>query len=315
MVTTLTVNPCIDKTLSVEKFDIYKMNRAEVISKDVSGKGINISLALNGLKRETFCVGFDFIAGEEEIKPALERIGIQSDFYSMEKPLRACMKIFDRSIKHSIEINEFGAEVSASDGEEVIKKLIDAAEKSSFVALSGSLPKGLSEDFYYECAKAVKARAPHCKIMVDAEKDVLLKALKASPYFIKPNCYEFEETFGAHAKDTDELAAIAKDVVKEYGLKFICVSLGKDGAVITDGKESFYANAFPVDVKSIQGAGDAMVAGIICAIEDGMSLEKTLLYGAAASAASVIREGTKLCVKEDFDRFLSRGTDIFRIGG
>ena len=314
MITTLTVNPCIDKTLYVEKFDLYKMNRATVISKDISGKGINISLALNGLKKETFCVGFDFTAGGEVIRPALEKEGIKSDLYGINKPLRVCTKIFDHSLKHSIEVNEYGAEVSVSDGEKVIEKLVLAAKKSSFAALSGSLPKGLPEDFYYECAQAIKAHAPHCKILADAENGVLLKTLKAAPYFIKPNYYEFEETFGAHAKDLHELTAMAKDVAKEYELKLICVSLGKDGAVITDGKEGYYAEAFPVEEKSIQGAGDAMIAGMLCAIEDGMPTEKVLLSGVAASAASVIREGTKLCVKNDFDRFLSCGTKIQKIG-
>ena len=313
MITTLTVNPCIDKTLCVEKFDLYKMNRATVMSKDISGKGINIALALNGLKKETFCVGFDFTAGGEVIRPALEKEGIKCDLYEVEKPLRVCTKICDRSLKHSIEVNEYGAEVSVEDGEKVIDKLVRAAKKSSFVALSGSLPKGLPEDFYYECALAVKEHAPNCKVLADAENGVLLKTLKAGPYFIKPNAYEFEETFGAHAKDVNELTAMAKDVAKEYELKLICVSLGKDGAVITDGKEGFYAEAYSVEVKSIQGAGDAMIAGMLCAIEDGMSTDKVLLSGVAASAASIIREGTKLCVKKDFDHFINCGTRIQRI--
>lgn len=314
MITALNVNPCIDKTLSVEKFDVYKMNRATVISKDVSGKGINISMALRGLEKDTFCVGLDFIADGEIVKTALDQQGIKSDLYAVNKPLRVCTKIFDCSIKHSIEVNEYGAAVEEKDGEEVIKKLIKAAKRSSFITFSGSLPKGLSEDFYYRCATAVQKHAPDCKVMADAEKSVLIKTLKAPLYFIKPNVYEFEDTFNLHPKDITELSVMAKDVLKEYGLKLVCVSLGKDGAIITDGKEAFYAEAFKVNVRSIQGAGDSMVAGIISAIEEGQDIRGVLLSGVAASAASVMREGTKLCLKKDYEHILAGGGKIFQLG-
>ena len=65
MIATVTANPCVDKTVTVPAFDLYRMNRVRVISTDLSGKGINVSKVLRALGAETLCTGFDFCEGVE----------------------------------------------------------------------------------------------------------------------------------------------------------------------------------------------------------------------------------------------------------
>ena len=63
MIATVTLNPCVDKTMTVDHFDIYRMNRVQVLRTDPSGKGINVSKALHALGVETLCSGFDYTDG------------------------------------------------------------------------------------------------------------------------------------------------------------------------------------------------------------------------------------------------------------
>ena len=150
MIATLTANPCIDKTLTVEKFDLYKMNRVRVLRTDFGGKGINVSVVLDHLQAETVALGFNFPDGREVLENQLKNTGIRQQFIELPGKLRVCTKIFDRSLKHTIEINEYGAEVTPPDGEKLIALAAETAKRCSFITLSGSLPAGLAVDFYLE---------------------------------------------------------------------------------------------------------------------------------------------------------------------
>ena len=102
-------------------------------------------------------------------------------------------------------------------------------------------------------------------------------------------------------------------LVMANGLGLICVSLGKDGAYITDGKESYIAEAAKVEVRSIQGAGDSMVAGICMGLKKNLSLPEILKYGVAMAGASVRLAGTEFCSKADFTEVLKQDFHIKKI--
>lgn len=46
-----------------------------------------------------------------------------------------------------------------------------------------------------------------------------------------------------------------------------------------------------------------MVAGMCVAMEKGLPLSEILRYGVIAADGSLIREGTQLCTRENFERF------------
>jgi 1-phosphofructokinase len=56
-----------------------------------------------------------------------------------------------------------------------------------------------------------------------------------------------------------------------------------------------------VEVKSTVGAGDALVAGLCYALEDGKDLEGMLEFGVLISAAKVTTPGTGVCGWDEID--------------
>lgn len=313
MIATLTANPCIDKTLTVEKFDLYKMNRVRVLRTDFGGKGINVSVVLDHLQAETIALGFNFPDGREVLENQLKNTSIGQQFIELPGKLRVCTKIFDQNLKHTIEINEYGAKVTPQDGEKLIALAAETAKKCSFITLSGSLPAGLDDDFYRTCGQAIRRNAPDCRIVVDAEKKLLVRALDCSPCFIKPNIHEFQDTFGCQVNSIAELDREVRKVLDKFGLELICVSLGAEGGYIADRNAAYSCRSPQVEVRSIQGAGDSVVAGMCLALEQKLPLDEVLHYGMSAAGDSISREGTQLCTLEGFREVLKQDLGIQRI--
>jgi len=311
MIATVTPNPCLDKTVSVQKFDPDSTNRVEVLRVDRAGKGINVAKALRALGADVLCTGFDFLEGGAPVLAnELTALGIRSDFVARTGALRVCTKVFEERTRRMIEFNERGESATETDAEALLLRVERAARACGTLVLSGSLPPGMPTDFYARCVRVAYAAAPQCRVAVDADGEAMRLALAERPFFIKPNIHEFESTFDCKIRDLTQLDRKAREVLECYGLGMICVSMGGDGAYIADRTGACFAKPARVTVRSLQGAGDCMVAGICLALERGLPLADILRYGVAASGAAVQYEGTQVGTRADFDALLAAGIEV-----
>lgn len=58
MIVTVTMNPAIDRTASIEALHPHALNRLGRVEQDVGGKGINVSKMLAALGRQSIACGF-----------------------------------------------------------------------------------------------------------------------------------------------------------------------------------------------------------------------------------------------------------------
>lgn len=303
MTTTVTLSPCLDKTVSCERFDVDSMNRVELLSLDIGGKGINVSRALKRLGLKTKAIGLNFGHGEV-IEKTLERENIPHDFIKCEGDLRINLKIFDKSRKNTIEINEKSAFVSEEHMSDFMQSFVRAVRKSRNLVLTGSLPQGISTDIYRSLSELAKRENPDIKIILDAQGEVLLKGLEANPYMIKPNLYELEASFGEKIETVDDVIALSKKIIADYGVSVVMASMGAKGAVIVSKDEVHYREAVKVDVKSTQGAGDSMVAGACLALSRGLSLCDVLEYAVCCAGGAISGVGTSFCSLDRLNELL-----------
>ena len=91
----------------------------------------------------------------------------------------------------------------------------------------------------------------------------------------------------------------------DRGAKRVLLSLGKQGAVITDGTRSYYCRSMNVAVNSTVGAGDGMVAAAAMRLEEDAPLSEILRAGVAAGTATVMTTGTVSFTKEKYAEVLS----------
>src|SRR5699024_6873699 len=114
------------------------------------------------------------------------------------------------------------------------------AERSEYMILSGSLPKGLKDDSYAELIHILKDSP--ARIIVDTSGPALQHVLEAGPYMIKPNKEELEGILGKTNISEHVIIETLKDW-RQLGIPLIVVSLGSEGAIVSIEDELYKVEA------------------------------------------------------------------------
>lgn len=301
-ITVVNLNPCLDWSWHINAFTYGGMNRVQHTRQDAAGKGINVAIALNNLGLSPICKGFNYLENGKQITTKLDALGVNYDFVWVEGAVRINIKLYDETGTMT-EINQSGNAVNTTDINALVEKINQTNAPNDLLILSGSRPAGVDVYFYAQLCKTWQGR-----VILDTEGEALLNAIEtAPPYCIKPNLFELESTFGVTLSTHKDIIEFARTLIAK-GIQIICCSLGAEGALIITQKEAFFAPALPLDVKAVQGAGDAMVAGLVYAMEKETdpTPDKLLRCAVAAASASVVREGTQMCDGVGFGEMLER---------
>lgn len=298
MILTVCPNPCIDYTLYVENFAACKLNRANRKVESLGGKAINVARAVRRLGYEAYCTGFMYKDGAKKYFEMLDDEGVPYIFAMCDGAVRINTKIISLPDMALTEINERGTPIEYQKQFELIESVRMLSKNATVAVLSGSVPPNVDSDFYFKVAGAL---AKNCKLVLDCEGEMLLLALKYKPALLKPNLAELENIGGRRIKGLDA-ALDAADFLIEKGAQSVLVSMGREGAVIYDGKEAYSGIAPVVEAKSTVGAGDCMVAAAAVALSMGLCMEALLKSAIAAGTAAVLGEGTGQLTKDNYDK-------------
>lgn len=303
MITTVCLNPCIDKTASVSALIAGGLNRIRSARTDAGGKGVNVAVTLSRLGLDARCVLF---LPEEGSAPLIEKLRAEHvavGAVDVAGSLRTNLKIFDESESRITELNESGAPVTDAALEDMTRVIEGCAQGSELVVLSGSLPPACPADYY----RTVMERIAHtnARCVLDADGLRLRAGLEARPYLVKPNRDELEELTGEPLKTLDDIARAARGLI-ERGVGIAAVSLGAEGALIVDEHDVYCAPRLEIPVRSTVGAGDAMCAGLCAGIARGGSLEEIFRLGMACAGAAVMSEGTRPIERAECEKLLPR---------
>ena len=279
------------------------MNRVKSARSDAGGKGVNVAVTFARLGLETRCISFLHKNGGKEIENRLITNGVSSAGVWLDGTLRTNIKLLDQSKNVITEINEGGAPVGEAELKKMTELIVHHAQDSDFLVLSGSLPPGCPIDYYRTLIEA--AEGMNCRCVLDADGARLSEGLKASPYLIKPNQSELELLVGHPLSSLEAILDAAHDLIRQ-GVSIVAVSMGADGALLTNGDETFYAPRLDVEVKSTVGAGDAMIAGLTAGCLAELPLDEIFIKGVACATASVMTEGTQLIEKAVYKSLLSK---------
>ena len=291
MIATVTLNPAIDKSVTVRGFEIGKTNRGEVDRVDAGGKGINVAKALKRLGSTVCALGLVAGSNGRFILDALSAEGIPADFVHVSGETRVNLKIHDPEKGTETELNEPGFRVTAAHLEGLRRKIKAHAPQCQVMVFSGSLPPDAAPAIFADLIRIAKAHGAKC--FLDTAGAGLKHGLAAGPFLIKPNRAEVEDLLKSSLRTHRELVEAARSLMR-MGSEQVLISLGAEGAIGVAGKEALFAQPPKVEVRSSVGAGDTMVAAMAYAAVEGLPFRQAFCLAVAASAATVAMEGTKV---------------------
>ena len=167
MISCVSLNPSIDRTLALERFEQGGLNRVLSQTDVAAGKGVNVALAASALGEQTACIGFMYREGGALFEHRLREGGVQSDFLWCEGAVRVNVKVFDRSKGEITELNSSGTPVSGAQLDQMRALSLRHARSAACLVLSGSLPPACPVDFYRTLAR--DAAQVGCRVILDAD--------------------------------------------------------------------------------------------------------------------------------------------------
>jgi len=290
MITTVTFNPAIDRTVCVEALRTGAVNRVISSRADMGGKGINVARILLALGSQTVAAGFIGARNLSLSSGLLARDGIVADLVRVDAETRQNIKLVENSNHQTTDINEPGFHVSAADLAELTASIRRHAENSDYLVLSGSVPPGVPVTIYRDIALQLPAT---CKVVIDADGQLLRNGLSARPYLIKPNIHELENALGCSLPTSAAIGNAAKDLIGKYQIHSVLVSMGENGSILATQNTVLHAAALKVKVRNTVGAGDTMLAGFIHSSVCGLSERDALAFATACGALAVSQEGNE----------------------
>lgn len=298
---TLTLNPTLDRTLTVKEFVFDEMVRATSSQLDPSGKGFNVSRALKVLGSESIALGFLGGFTGQMIEQMLVNEGLTLDPVWVNGETRTATMVFcgERYLK----VNEAGPLISAERLAEMEAKIHHYLAPDQWWVLSGSLPPGAPIDIYAQLTSLLKAGG--ARVLLDASGESLRRGLAAQPDLVKPNTVEAADLVG-HPVETEADFQEAADAFLATGAKIVALSLGADGLLLATANERYRLRPPAVNALNPIGAGDGLVGGLLYALVQGMPLERVARWGVANGTGAAMQAGTTYSSKEVVTELVDR---------
>lgn len=294
MVLTVTLNPLLERRISMQKIEYGSENRGGEITIRTGGKGINVSRQLNYLNVEntalTFAGGtsgklFKDILYKEKIKPVIIRT---------ESDTREALILYDISSGKLTTCMEYNQVITQAEANEFWQKLEKMISNYEIVVFSGSSPSK-ETDFIFP--QGIELANKLDKISVcDTYGSHLNDSINAAPVIVHNNLNET----GIQNNEKEIINYLIK--LYDKGIK---------QAFITNGASSVYASNFDFHYKAefpevkeadATGSGDAFTAGVVYGWDQDLIFEDIIKFASGAGSANALSFNTCSVNKEDILR-------------
>ena len=302
MILSICPNPSIDCTIEMDNLNVGRLNRIDNKVETYSGKALNVAIGVARLNEQCLATGFMFNNHRRMFEDVLEREGIKHQFVYNPGNARTNYKIIDKKSMLT-EINDRGEQVSEEKQQELLELTANLSSKAKIAVISGSVPKGVDYDYYGKLASTIPNDV---KVIIDAEKEGTLSAIKSRKIFmVKPNLTELEKFCNMAVRTKQDIVLASKKYI-DLGVENVLVSMGTEGAILTNGVDSYYCKSASVAVNSTVGAGDSMVAATCVGVQKGYPMEEILKMAVAAGTAAVTTSGTNLFYYDKYKEIYSK---------
>lgn len=297
-VAVLALNPAVDISYEVPQLLEYQKVCATETLYHPGGNGINVARALTTLAVPVHCcsaVGGE--SGEMLLRLLGDTLGDTHTWFRLQGETRLNTTVLQQNPPGQYEVTSVGPEVPA----DVLAAISDCflhTASGGMAVLTGQVPPGVPTTLYRDMVETLSQQGG--RAVVDAHGPELEHALDAGPFLVRLNRYVLETHIRRRLESTHAVAAAARGI-QQRGIDYVCVSLGRDGAVLTNADSSWYCSAPRVHKQSTVGCGDALVAGLIAELRREASPPDMLRFGVICGSATASKPGTGLFTRDEVE--------------
>src|SRR5258708_18221549 len=282
MIVTLTINPTIDRVISVERPAFEDRAYINSSHESAGGRGINASCVIHSFGGQTLAV---LICGGDagtRLQEHLQCDGLKFQVVPVEKEIRTNLTITD---KHglTVNLNEVGPALSKAEVTRVERAVKETLDRASWLMMCGSLPPGVPPSLYGALIAA--ARKKNAKTLLHADGEPLRLGIEERPTVATPNQQEADPLLGRTLLTRTPYLEAAERI-RAMGPESVVLSLGSRGAggAFREG----LVEALPprVDAVCPIGAGDALSAAYTWSMDRKNNSVEALRWGVAAGTPS-----------------------------
>jgi 1-phosphofructokinase len=304
-IATITLNPAIDQTVSVNDFHLNTVNRGQSIRYHAGGKGVNVASFLADCGYSVCVTGFLGQDNARIFEQFFTFKGINDHFVRLPGNTRTGVKIVDEANNQTTDINMPGLAPSEEAVEALLNIIDQLAKECDWFVLAGALPPGVPVTLYATIINRLKQQGK--LTVLDASGDALREGLLAGPTIVKPNIDELQQLVGYPLAEISEIEQAVRQLLAK-DIKLVVVSMGEVGALFVDMDFSLLAIPPVVHVKSTVGAGDAMVAGLLTGKVQDLNLDDCARLATAFALGRITQVGSQLPTPAMLQMFVNQVT-------
>jgi 6-phosphofructokinase 2 len=304
-VVTLTVNPALDLTVSVDRVASGPKLRCGRPRLDPGGGGINVARVLHRLGTAT--VALYAVGGltGERLRDLIDREGFPHRPIAVADETRQSFTAHEESTGRQYRFVLPGPRLSANEWQGLLEITVEMAERADLVVASGSLAPGLPDDFFARVGKALDEQG--VRLVLDSSGPGLVTTLeRAHVFLVKPNMHEIVELAGEELAWPEDQADWASALIAKGRADVVVVTHGAEGAIVVTSDRRTQVRPPAMQVQSAIGAGDSFIAGLCTGLVRGQPVAEAGALGMAAAAATLLTPGTELCHPDDVERLRAK---------
>jgi 6-phosphofructokinase 2 len=300
MIVTITINPALDKSTTVEKLIPEKKLRCSDMITEAGGGGINVSKAIKKLGGESLALFPSGGVNGKQLEQILLNLDIPFTAIPIKSETRESFTATEISTNAQYRFVVPGGKLTSPEIESCFSMISSLNPAPYIIVASGSLPPGAPENLFARLAVISKQKG--IKLIVDTSGKPLHLAAQEGVYLLKPNLSELCSLVNKDYLQMNEVDEAAKQVIQNGHCEVVVVSMGPSGAMLVTKDIHEKIPAPTVKKLSTVGAGDSMVGGMVWMLEQGKSLLEVVRFGVACGTAATMNTGTQLFKQEDVYR-------------
>lgn len=305
-IATLTLNPAMDLAVRTPRVVATEKLRCSAPRHDPGGGGINVARVVSTLGGDALAV---YPAGGpfgEMLRRALDAIGLAHLPVAISGDTRESFTVDEQASGLQYRFVLPGPRLSEQERLGCLAALRGLHPAPAYLVVSGSFTPGIEPSFFDELLAL--AGQVGARLVVDLSGEPLAYAARrGGAYLIKPSLNELASLIGRMPESEREQEGALRELIAAGAAEVIVLSLGAAGALYASGDRLERIAAPSVPMVSAVGAGDSMLGAVVLALAQGRELGDAVRYGVAAGAATVMRPGTQLCLREDVERLFRSG--------